>query len=93
VAALVARNANEVMVGSGGVCVWRESGARWSVLCLYVWQESGFSRREDVFTFNLPFFFLFQKFNEFCTFNAICKDNAAINCVSVEHKKVHSRQL
>jgi hypothetical protein len=39
---LVARNANEAMmvpmVGSGAVCVWR---------------ESGFSRREYVFTFNL----------------------------------------
>jgi hypothetical protein len=40
VATLVARNANEAMVaptvGPGGVCVW---------------QESGFSRCEDVFTF------------------------------------------
>jgi hypothetical protein len=43
-ATLVAKNANEAivapMVGSGGVCVWR---------------ESGFSRREDVFTFNLVY--------------------------------------
>jgi hypothetical protein len=39
------------MVGSGGVCVWRESGVRRSGLCWCVWQESGFSRREDVFTF------------------------------------------
>jgi hypothetical protein len=38
------------MVGSDGVCVWRESGVRRSVLCWRVWQESGFSRREDVFT-------------------------------------------
>jgi hypothetical protein len=42
VATTVARNANETivtpMVGSGGVCVW---------------QESGFSRREDVFTLDL----------------------------------------
>jgi hypothetical protein len=41
VATLVARNANECMmapmVGSGGVCVWR---------------ESGFNRHEDVFKFN-----------------------------------------
>jgi hypothetical protein len=54
VANLVARNANEVMVvpivGSGGVCVWWESGVWRSVLCWCVWQESGFSRREDVFT-------------------------------------------
>jgi hypothetical protein len=42
VATLAAENVNEAMVapvvGSGGVCVW---------------QESGFSRREVVFTFNL----------------------------------------
>jgi hypothetical protein len=38
VATVVERNAKDAMVGSGGVCVWR---------------ESGFSRREDVFTFNL----------------------------------------
>jgi hypothetical protein len=58
-ATLVARNTNEVMVapvvGSGGVCVWRESGVRRSVLCWCVWQESGFSHREDVFTFNLVY--------------------------------------
>jgi hypothetical protein len=28
-------------------------GVRRSVLCWCVWQESGFSRREDVFTFDL----------------------------------------
>jgi hypothetical protein len=38
---------------SGGVRVWRESGVRRSVLCWCVWQESGFSRCEDVLTFNL----------------------------------------
>jgi hypothetical protein len=36
-AILVAKNAKEVMVvplvGSGGVCVWRESGVRRSILC------------------------------------------------------------
>jgi hypothetical protein len=24
---------------------------------------------------------------KFCTFNAICEDNAAINCIIVQHKK------
>jgi hypothetical protein len=66
-----------------------ESGVRRSVLCWCVWQESGFSSREDIFTFNL----LFKTFYKFCTFNAICKDNA-INCITVQQKKkVHSRQL
>jgi hypothetical protein len=59
VATLVGRNADEaivaLVVGSGGVCVPRESGVRWSVLCWYVWQESGFSRREDIFAFNLVY--------------------------------------
>jgi hypothetical protein len=58
-ATLAARNTNEAMVapmvGSGGICVWRESGVRRSVLCWCVWQESDFSRREDVFTFNLVY--------------------------------------
>jgi hypothetical protein len=38
VATLVARNASKVVVGSGRVCFW---------------QESGFSHHEDVFTFNV----------------------------------------
>jgi hypothetical protein len=74
VATLVGRNANEAavapMVGSGGVCVW---------------QDFGFSRREDVFTSNL---LEKNKFHKFCAFNVICNDNAAINCITVEHKKV-----
>jgi hypothetical protein len=41
------------VVSCGGVWVQRESGVRLSVLCWYVWQESGFSLREHVFTFNL----------------------------------------
>jgi hypothetical protein len=35
-------------------------------------------------------------FTEKCcayTCNAICKDNAAINCITVQHIKVNSRQL
>jgi hypothetical protein len=56
---LVARSANEdmvgPMVGSGGVCLWRESGVRRSVLCWCVWQESGFSRSDYVFIRNLLF--------------------------------------
>jgi hypothetical protein len=63
VATLVARNANEAMVapvvGSGGVNVWRDSGI-WSQAVSFVLvrlEESGFSRREDVCTFN----FLYKK--------------------------------
>jgi hypothetical protein len=42
--------------GSADGGVWRNlllAGVRCSILCWYDWQESGFSRREDVFTFNL----------------------------------------
>jgi hypothetical protein len=60
------RNANEAkmthMVGSGGVCVWWESGVKRSVLCWCVWQESGFSRSKDVFTFNLLYKEMFTDF-------------------------------
>jgi hypothetical protein len=77
VATVVVRNANVAIVapevGSCGVCVRRESGDRRSVLCWCVWQECGFGRREDVFTFNA----IYTCF----TFSAICKDNAAINCL------------
>jgi hypothetical protein len=57
VATLVVINANEAMVAPvverGGVCVWWGSGVWRPVLCWCVWQESGFSCREGVFTFNL----------------------------------------
>jgi hypothetical protein len=52
-----------------------ESGVRRLVLCWRVWQECGFSRSEDVFTFNL----VLKTFYKLCTFDAICKDNAAVN--------------
>jgi hypothetical protein len=66
------------MVGSGGVCVLQESGVRF---CAGTFGRNlGFSRREDVFT----------HFYKFCTFNAICKDNAAISCITLQHKKVLS---
>jgi hypothetical protein len=34
-----------------------------------------------------------KEFCQFCTFNAICKDNTAIHFITVKHKKVNSRQL
>jgi hypothetical protein len=35
----------------------------------------------------------FKEFYKFCTFNCIFKDNAAINCITAQHKEVYSRQL
>jgi hypothetical protein len=42
------------MMGSDG-CLWWESGVSGSVSCLCFWQESGFSCREDVLTFNVHY--------------------------------------
>jgi hypothetical protein len=78
-ATLVARNVNEAMVGCGGVCVWLESAVRRSVLCWCVWEED-----EDVFRFNLLYT---KKCYKYRTFNAICKDNAPINHITVQNKK------
>jgi hypothetical protein len=59
VAILIARNANDVMVmpvvGSGGVCIWQNSGVRQLVVCRCVLEESVFGCCEDVFTFNLVY--------------------------------------
>jgi hypothetical protein len=60
---VAARNANEAVVGSGGSL---ESGGQF--LCWCVWQESGFGRIEDVFTFYL----LKKAFYKCCTSSAIC---------------------
>jgi hypothetical protein len=81
------------MVGSRGVCVWRESGVRRSVLCWCIWQESDSSHREDVFTFNSHLIHFIKIFYKFCTFSAIFKDKAALNCITAQPKKVYSRQL
>jgi hypothetical protein len=38
--------------------------------------------------------YFIKKFYKFYTFNVICKDNSAINCITVKDKKnFHSRQL
>jgi hypothetical protein len=75
--------------GSRGIFFWWESGVRRSVLFWRVWQDSGFDRREDVLAFNLLCKGgITHKFY----FNAICKDNATINCIIVQHKNVNSSQ-
>jgi hypothetical protein len=66
------------MVESCGVCLRRESAVRRSLLCWCVWQESGFSRREEIY--------FIKKFYKCRIFNTICRDNAGINCITVQHK-------
>jgi hypothetical protein len=43
--------------------------------------------------FSHSIYFIKKISNKFCTFIAVCKDNAAINCIAVQHEKIHSRQL
>jgi hypothetical protein len=64
------------LVGSGGYAFGEilESGGRFCVGAFG-------SRRDDVFTL-IYFVKTFYK----CTFNEICKGNAAINCTAVHHK-------
>jgi hypothetical protein len=40
-----------------------------------------------------PLIYFIKKFCKCCTFNAIRKDNAAINCNTVQHKKFYSQQI
>jgi hypothetical protein len=61
---------------SGGVCVWQESGVRRSVLCWRVLKESGLSRFEIVFIYDLLFKEILNMY-----FGAIFKDNVVINCI------------
>jgi hypothetical protein len=84
VATLVARNANEAVVapavGSGGVCVLCELGGRF---CVGAFGRNLASVAVKMFLHEI---YVVKKFYKFCTFNAICKVNAAINCISVQHK-------
>jgi hypothetical protein len=81
------RNADETtlapVVGFGGVCFWRECGVSRSVLC---WLRNLASVAMKMFSHWVRFV---KKFCGFGTFTAICKDNAAINCVLLQHRKVH----
>jgi hypothetical protein len=43
----------------------------------------GFNRCEDVYTFDL----VIEQFYKCYSFNAICKNNPAINCVAVQYRK------
>jgi hypothetical protein len=86
---MVARNANEPvvapMVGFGGSL---ESGGRF---CVGAFGSNLASVAVKMFSHLIHFFF--KKVYKFHTFNAICKDNAAVNCVTLQHKEIHSRQL
>jgi hypothetical protein len=85
VATLVARNSNEV-IGGAYFGVWK------SLILAGVWSQAvGYmlvrlaSVNVKIFSYAIRFT---KKFYKFCTFNAMCKENVAINCVTVQRKKI-----
>jgi hypothetical protein len=77
VATLVGRNANEGMVvPMVGFGGSLESGGRFCVALVSV-------AVKDVLTFNL--------LSRECIFSTICRDNAEVNCVTAQYKKVPYR--
>jgi hypothetical protein len=88
VATLVARNANEDMVAPMvGVCRILRLAGVWSqvvVFCVGAFDRNLTSVAVKMFSHLI---YLKKAFYKFCTFNAICKDNAAINYITVLHKK------
>jgi hypothetical protein len=90
---LVARNANEArelpMVGSGRVCMWWEYGVRRSVLCWCFFFRNLASVAMMLFSHLIYFI---KKCYKICSLNTICKNNVAVNCTTVQHKDVNSRQ-
>jgi hypothetical protein len=87
VASLVARNGNEVemvpVMEISGVCVWRKSGVRRSFFV-------GVFGRNLVLVAVKMFSSLISSKNEFYKcgiFNAIRKDSAAINYITLQHEE------
>jgi hypothetical protein len=76
VVTVVAGNANEVTVPVVGGSL--ESGGCWCV-----WRNLA-SVAVKMFSHLIYFT---KKIYKFCTFSVICKDNAALNCITVQHKK------
>jgi hypothetical protein len=73
------------MVETGRVSPWCKLGVRRYDLCRCFWQETGFSRHEDV-----PKFKCLYKGTSCHTFNEFCKTNSEINCTTVELQKKRS---
>lgn len=90
VATLVAKNASEAMVapmmGSGGICFWRDSNM-WSQdvgLFLCAFQKSSASAASKIFQ---HFIYFMKTMCKSDTFNAVCQDNAAINSTPLQHRE------
>jgi hypothetical protein len=94
VATLEARNANAAvvtpMVGSGGARVLGRSPETGGRFCVGAFGRNPASVAVQTFS---PLIFFIKKLDECCTFNAICKANAAINRSTLQHKNFIPRQL
>jgi hypothetical protein len=91
VATLVARNANEAMVEPVVESAFGGSLESGGWFCVGAFGRNLASVAMKILS---HFIYLKKAFYKFFIFNAISKDNAAINCITVLHKKkVHSRQL
>jgi hypothetical protein len=88
VAALAARNANEIalapMVGSGGFLIWRVFGVWCQAVGFLL--VSGVSSREDGFKIDVGYFM--KTIYKCCTFSAIFKDSVLL----LNTTKFHSCQ-
>jgi hypothetical protein len=72
--------------GYGGVCqsVFGGSLESGSQFCFGAFDMNLASVASKMFAHLIYFI---KKYYKFCTFNAICKDIAAINCITVQYKK------
>jgi hypothetical protein len=90
VVTLLARNVNEAMAVPMEGSAFGGSLESGSWFCISAFGINLASVTVKIFSNLIYFTKKFYKFYKFCTFNAICKDNAAIKCIkciTVQHKK------
>jgi hypothetical protein len=87
VATSVSRNANNGMVVP---VLW--SGGSMEFSGLFYVDAFGRNLASVAVKMFLNSIYFIKKLHK-CTFNGICKDDAEINCIIVQLKKIHSRQL
>jgi hypothetical protein len=73
-----ARNANEAVVGCGGVL---------SVVVSFLFSAFGRNLTSVAVKMSSHLVYATNGFYKSCTFSMICKGNSAINCVTVQHKR------
>jgi hypothetical protein len=84
VVTLVARNASEAMVLPMVGSTFKESLESGSRFYVGAFGSNLASAAMKMFSHFINFK---NKFYKFCTLSAICKNNTAINCITVQHNK------